>query len=82
MFRDEFLKLESDILALSNPDKRTLKGVRKVFKNELDGEEHAPMVSGKSLRQFMLRLAMAMWSGFLMLLLTGPLIRADGNTSG
>ena len=47
MISDEFLKLESDILALSRPDRRTLKGVRKIFKNELDGEEHAPMVSGK-----------------------------------
>ena len=43
----EFLKLESDILALNSPDKRTLKGVRRVFKNEVNGEEHAPMISGK-----------------------------------
>lgn len=43
---DEFLKLESEILALNNPDKRTLKGVRKVFNNVLEEEAHAPMVSG------------------------------------
>ena len=44
---DEFLKLQNEILAFPNPDKRTLKGVRRVFKNEMDGVEHAPMISGR-----------------------------------
>ena len=43
----EFLRLERDILTLDSPDRRTLKGVRKVFKNEHNGVEHAAMISGK-----------------------------------
>ena len=31
---------------MENPDKRTLKGVRRIFKNERNGVEHAPMISG------------------------------------
>lgn len=43
----EFLKLDSEILALSSPNKRTMKGIRRVFKNERNGVEHAPMISGR-----------------------------------
>ena len=43
----KFLKLQRDILAMDSPDKRTLKGVRRVFKNVRNGVEHAPMIAGK-----------------------------------
>ncbi|MCJ1231485.1 hypothetical protein MMC12_008162, partial [Toensbergia leucococca] len=42
------LKLESDILTLSVPNKRTLKGVRRVFKNyDRHGNYRSEMIAGK-----------------------------------
>ncbi|MCJ1231960.1 hypothetical protein MMC12_008640 [Toensbergia leucococca] len=42
------LKLESDILTLSVPNKRTLKGVRRVFKNyDRQGKYRSEMIAGK-----------------------------------
>ena len=45
---DKALKLESDILTLSVPNKRTLKGVRRVFKNyDRQGKYRSEMIAGK-----------------------------------